>query len=140
MKNKQNRLLDFYLLLFLGAVLGQAMTAARPGPPEPPNTYSTHDVHGHRPPPSTGRTTRYDFSEWTRQHYGATFMQDQQRREEYYKAMEQRRALKSDVISAKMMGIILFFMTTIILLRSLDDYDIVSVDNGKQKNSGRKTD
>ncbi|KAK4878293.1 hypothetical protein RN001_010799 [Aquatica leii] len=34
-------------------------------------------------PPMTGRTPIYDFDEWSRQHYSATFMQDKERKRQY---------------------------------------------------------
>lgn len=109
--------------MYVGAVMGLSSRPVRP--PDPPNTYTTHHVHGHRPPPSTGRTTRYDFTEWSRQHYGATFMQDMERKRQMVRDMEQRRAYRDDMDYIRTGLIVGFLMVVILAMRHMGDQDVV---------------
>lgn len=57
---------------------------------DPTTRFYRSREHRHKPPPPTGRTPIYDFDEWTKAHYGATFQKDRMRRKhtEYKRVAE----------------------------------------------------
>lgn len=87
-----------------------------------------------RPPPPDGRTPIYDFDEWSRQHYGATFARDM--RIKRRKDMKQMSQQHTQWNKQREKFLVAFFTLTLIffyVIRKTNDYDVVKTDNGTTK-------
>lgn len=69
-----------------------------------------------------GKTPIYDFDEWSRAHYGATFARDmkRKRREEMIREMNERNA--NDIRIEKAVFVFMFFLG-ILMYITKEDYD-----------------
>lgn len=77
-----------------------------------------------RPPPPDGRTPIYDFDEWSRQHYGATFAEQQRSRQKakYMRIVNTHYAEKKRVERASY-AILVFLFILMYVLTVREDYD-----------------
>jgi DnaJ family protein C protein 30 len=80
--------------------------------------YKSRDVKS-RPPTAYGRTTVYDFDEWSKSHYGATFRQDQR-----FKVKERlRKQREKDYIEDVKSERIIFLISVLFILIAYTMYD-----------------
>jgi DnaJ family protein C protein 30 len=80
--------------------------------------YKSRDVKS-RPPTAYGRTTVYDFDEWSKSHYGATFRQDQR-----FKVKERlRKQREKDYIEDVKSERIIFLISVLFILIAYTLYD-----------------
>lgn len=97
--------------------------------PEHPETkfYRSRETRT-RPPPPDGRTPIYDFDEWSRQHYGATFAKDMHlKHRRRIRQMSEQYTLQAN-INNKFIFVMLFLSGIIMYLSAKkDNYDDVEV-------------
>ncbi|KRT83509.1 Chaperone [Oryctes borbonicus] len=91
-----------------------------PGQDDDPRTkfYRSRE-HRHRP---MGRTPIYDFDEWSRAHYGATFARDMERKRREHMMKENREKGDNDVKVERAIFLMIFFLGILVYSTS-DDYD-----------------
>ncbi|RZB39984.1 dnaJ -like subfamily C member 30 [Asbolus verrucosus] len=76
-----------------------------------------------RPPTAYGRTTVYDFDEWARSHYGATFQRDMRYRERQ-KFKQQRKAQTVEDVKSEKVILLIGVLILLAAFLSVDsDYD-----------------
>lgn len=81
----------------------------------------------HTAPPMSGRTPIYDFDEWSRAHYGATFERANRARARYRMKVERLERdkidIKNETVIMGLMGFLVVFL--IISYLNKNDYDTV---------------
>ena len=85
--------------------------------------YQSRDTKS-RPPAPYGRTTVYDFDEWSKAHYGATFQKSLKFKEkERMKKMQEQRNVE-DIKQEKVVFLVgLFVLMAAYLFYGREDYD-----------------
>lgn len=78
-----------------------------------------------RPPPPDGRTPIYDFDEWSKQHYGATFAKDIQRKQKIIRNTRVELKYQENKRLEKMIFVILCTLCLLMYMTDLRDYDTV---------------
>ncbi|CAH1962878.1 unnamed protein product [Acanthoscelides obtectus] len=96
--------------LYMGS-MGHAPTEQ-----EPVDKFYKSRENRSKPPTPTGRTPIYDFDEWSKNHYGATFKKQQENREkarmyQIHRQMHKEHGVKTDTI---------FFMFALLTLVSYE--------------------
>ncbi|XP_018560959.1 dnaJ homolog subfamily C member 30 [Anoplophora glabripennis] len=80
-----------------------------------------------RPPPPTGRTPIYDYDEWSRSHYGATFQRQMAYKRRMRMHNQKREQDLNDVKLEKLLFVLgLVLAICMYLFRDKTDYDEVS--------------
>lgn len=74
--------------------------------------YKPRESSRNRPPPPDGRTPIYDFDEWSKNHYGATFQRQKENRQRRYEYHHERQKAINDQKLEK----VVFFLLAIILI------------------------
>lgn len=111
-------------MIFTGVHVGDSPFTRQPPEDEDPKMkfYRSREYR-HRP---MGKTPIYDFDDWSRAHYGATFARDMERkrRNEFMKQMQERDQI--DMRIERVVFAFVFFLG-ILMLMTKDDYDKDSV-------------
>ncbi|GJQ81243.1 hypothetical protein Trydic_g20462 [Trypoxylus dichotomus] len=86
---------------------------------DPKTKFYRSREYRHRP---TGKTPIYDFDEWSRAHYGATFARDMERKRRQQMMKNMRQKDENDLKVERAIFVMIFFLG-VLMYMTADDYD-----------------
>lgn len=137
MAEENNAGYSVFCLCLTGLISGSGVQQTQSEDPHA-RFYRSREVRT-RPPPPDGRTPIYDFDEWSKQHYGATFAKDMHLKQR--RRMRQMTYQHADWNRKNERFLVAFFAVVMIVLYAFsgnnNDYDEVRTDNGELANKKR---